>query len=469
MSTRDQFPQARLPDTHYFITLARGDDARCLAIRPWALWSVGALFPVCALLYFAASMVFVLRDDMLASLMQRQGAMQIAYEDRLANMRMQLDRVTSSQLLDQNSLEARMHDLLSRQARLENRSAVVATLADGAGVTTATKAPSPASAPQQAAAPVGNPLIQPAPAMALPSGALGYAPTGGPSVPAPGFRSLPRPGPVEVHTPGEPDRPKANRGAALLDPATATIAANKELPAELRLGVLSQSLDRIEAQQMRSVQAIANAARLNETRLKQTIAATGLPVEKIQASAAEKPGAATGGPFVPFKLDPNGSPFEREVLRMQGHVQNTDRLRRLASRLPLRKPLSGDPEVTSSYGSRIDPFNGRLASHTGIDFRQAYGSPVRATAAGTVVHAGHNGGYGHSVDIDHGNGVTTRYAHLSSIVVKSGQTVSAGSVVGRLGSSGRSTGPHLHYEVRHNDQPLDPRRFLAAGQKLASN
>ena len=152
---------------------------------------------------------------------------------------------------------------------------------------------------------------------------------------------------------------------------------------------------------------------------------------------------------------------------MQGHVANADKLRRIANRLPLRKPLAGDPEITSGYGSRVDPFNGRLASHTGIDFRQAWGSPVRAAAAGTVISAGHNGGYGNMVDIDHGNGVISRYAHLSAVIVKSGQTVSTGTVLGRLGSTGRSTGPHLHYEVRYNDQPLDPRRFLAAGQKLA--
>ena len=281
---------------------------------------------------------------------------------------------------------------------------------------------------------------------------------------APALRAAPRPGPVEIQSGAQPAA-KPQRGASLIDPRAAQLAADTSLPPEVRLGALIQSLDRIESEQVRAVGLIAGQARQTENTLRQAIAATGLPADKLQAPASGQ--AATGGPFVPFKLDANGSPFEREVLRMQGHVANADKLRRIANRLPLRKPLAGDPEITSGYGSRVDPFNGRLASHTGIDFRQAWGSPVRAAAAGTVISAGHNGGYGNMVDIDHGNGVISRYAHLSAVIVKSGQTVSTGTVLGRLGSTGRSTGPHLHYEVRYNDQPLDPRRFLAAGQKLA--
>jgi murein DD-endopeptidase MepM/ murein hydrolase activator NlpD len=122
--------------------------------------------------------------------------------------------------------------------------------------------------------------------------------------------------------------------------------------------------------------------------------------------------------------------------------------------------------VTSSFGSRVDPFFGRAAMHSGIDFREEYGSPIRATAAGKVISAGQNGGYGNMVEIDHGNDITTRYAHMSAISVSAGDTVVAGAIVGKLGSTGRSTGPHLHYEVRINDEAVDPMRFLRAGGKL---
>ena len=116
---------------------------------------------------------------------------------------------------------------------------------------------------------------------------------------------------------------------------------------------------------------------------------------------------------------------------------------------------------------RINPFLGRPAFHTGIDFREQSGAPVFATAPGKVSAAGANGGYGLMVEIDHGNGLTTRYAHLSAILVAEDQTVSGRQLIGRVGSTGRSTGPHLHYEVRIDDDPVDPARFVRAGERLA--
>jgi murein DD-endopeptidase MepM/ murein hydrolase activator NlpD len=152
---------------------------------------------------------------------------------------------------------------------------------------------------------------------------------------------------------------------------------------------------------------------------------------------------------------------------VQEAVLATDRLRRILPHVPLRKPLPGAPEVTSGFGVRIDPVLGRPAMHTGIDLRDDYGAPVRATAAGHVVTAEWTGGYGNMVEVDHGNGLTTRYGHLSGIGVREGQAIEVGTVIGRIGSTGRATGPHLHYEVRIDDEAVDPWRFLRAGQKLA--
>ena len=112
---------------------------------------------------------------------------------------------------------------------------------------------------------------------------------------------------------------------------------------------------------------------------------------------------------------------------------------------------------------RTDPFLGRPAMHTGIDFRGDTGEPVHATAAGKVTIAGWNGGYGKMVEIDHGNGLATRYGHLSEIDVKVGQIVRIGQVIGKIGSTGRSTGPHLHYETRIDGEAVDPQKFLRAG------
>ena len=115
---------------------------------------------------------------------------------------------------------------------------------------------------------------------------------------------------------------------------------------------------------------------------------------------------------------------------------------------------------------RIDPFLARPAMHTGLDFRGDTGEAIRVTAGGTVVSAGWSGGYGRMVEVDHGNGLSTRYGHLSEIDVKVGQTVKAGQTVGRMGSTGRSTGPHLHYETRIDGEAVDPQKFLHAGAKF---
>ena len=106
--------------------------------------------------------------------------------------------------------------------------------------------------------------------------------------------------------------------------------------------------------------------------------------------------------------------------------------------------------------------------HSGIDFRGATGEPVFAAASGRIVHAGPLGGYGLLVEVDHGNGLSSRYAHLSRIEVREGDLVGVGQRVGRIGSTGRSTGPHLHYETRINGEAVDPMRFLRAGLRLAA-
>jgi murein DD-endopeptidase MepM/ murein hydrolase activator NlpD len=132
----------------------------------------------------------------------------------------------------------------------------------------------------------------------------------------------------------------------------------------------------------------------------------------------------------------------------------------------VRKPIEGEIDLQSGFGVRIDPFLGTPAMHTGLDLHAETGDPVRATADGTVVAAGWSGGYGRVVDVDHHNGLSTRYAHLSSIEVRVGQSVKSGQIVGKVGSTGRSTGPHLHYETRLKGEPVDPQKFLRAGERL---
>ncbi|MBM3609030.1 MAG: hypothetical protein FJX29_11380, partial [Alphaproteobacteria bacterium] len=428
-------------------------------------FSLLVLFPVFALIYLASTAVLLMRDDMLSALMKRQGAMQAAYEERIADMRAQIDLVTSRQLLDQNSLEARIHEMLSRQAQLENRAAVISALAQGAGV-----APQPGSAKNRPANGSTVPVPVPRPQQVTRSGRQAQiAPQAQPrqidETPVGSIAYAPRqPSTVEAHAAfGFLKRPQSQGNASTNVDAPA-FAADRSLPASTRVGALMRSLERIEIEQIASINRIGAAARAREERLRRIIAATGLSPDRLKVPSSTE---AVGGVFVPFKLDPNGSVFEREVLRFQDSVTAADRLGRVVLALPVGRPLPPSAAITSSFGSRIDPFNGRLASHTGIDFREATGAPVYASGAGQFVTAAYTGGYGNMVEIDHGNGVTSRYAHLSALTVREGQKVRSGAMIGRVGSTGRSTGPHLHYEVRFNDQPLDPRRFLALREKVA--
>ncbi len=131
----------------------------------------------------------------------------------------------------------------------------------------------------------------------------------------------------------------------------------------------------------------------------------------------------------------------------------------LKDMLPNRSPINAAYN-SSSYGWRIDPFNGNKAFHEGLDFTANTGTPIRAAADGIVSEAIHTPDYGNLVKIQHGSGLETRYAHASKLLVKAGERVTKGQIVAEVGSTGRSTGPHLHYEIRLNGESLDPRKYL---------
>ena len=169
---------------------------------------------------------------------------------------------------------------------------------------------------------------------------------------------------------------------------------------------------------------------------------------------------------MPVVLPSPNQSFERALSQVSADRAYADKLNATLITVPLRAPVTGEIDETSPFGVRVDPFLHVPAMHTGIDFRGDMGEPIHATAAGTVTLAGWSGGYGNMVEVDHGNGLATRYGHLSAIDVKVGQTIRIGQVIGRLGSTGRSTGPHVHYETRVNGEAVNPAKFLDAGAKL---
>lgn len=176
-----------------------------------------------------------------------------------------------------------------------------------------------------------------------------------------------------------------------------------------------------------------------------------------------------GGPEIPLSdVHVDGiadQGFQQAYLNALAVLDQMNQLLTGMRHVPLTTPVSGPEfERTSGFGPRVDPFTGRYAFHPGVDFAGPWGATVRSTAPGTVVWAGARGSYGNMVEIDHGYGIHTRYGHLSSILVRVGAKVSKGAPVGKLGSTGRSTGPHVHYEVWYDDVVRNPSKFIEAGR-----
>ena len=219
-----------------------------------------------------------------------------------------------------------------------------------------------------------------------------------------------------------------------------------------------------QARQMAALNSYEDGMESRVRRMRGIISDLGLDMAHLEAAAPRVP---MGGPFIPVKLSANAGAFERQLYRVQLARTEVDALSHALLTIPVRKPIPGEVDMTSGFGVRVDPFLHGAAMHTGIDLRGDEGEPVRATAAGTVTQAGWSGGYGKMVEVDHGNGLVTRYAHLSAVDVEVGEKVRIGQVLGKLGSTGSSTGPHLHYETRMGGKPVDPQQFLRAGADRA--
>ena len=179
---------------------------------------------------------------------------------------------------------------------------------------------------------------------------------------------------------------------------------------------------------------------------------------KMQHSPETDELVGIGGPETVVALDKAADHLEREVRHISDRLHSD--VLRLAS-IPRGLPVNG--YITDGFGMRRNPFNGEGREvHEGLDIAVDFGTPVAATADGLVIYAAPHAGYGNLVIVYHSNGITSRYGHLSRIAVEAGQRVKRGDQVGNVGSTGRSTGPHVHYEIRENDQSVDPLRY--AGQ-----
>ena len=217
-------------------------------------------------------------------------------------------------------------------------------------------------------------------------------------------------------------------------------------------------LAKIEARQLAFVERLTRFADGRAQRAAAALRKLDLDPSGMAAASPRNRQAAMGGPLERLATSRDGS-LDPRFERLGLSLSRMDALEQALERVPQVVPAANQ-QITSRFGFRRDPFNGRSAMHSGIDFKGTSGSPIYAAARGRVSFAGRRSGYGKVVEISHGSGMMTRYAHLSRIDVKRGAAIDGGDVLGGLGSTGRSTGPHLHFEVRINGRAVNPRKFL---------
>jgi murein DD-endopeptidase MepM/ murein hydrolase activator NlpD len=415
----------------HVLIFASGEKIRHMIIRPWMAALTFCFLAVFAIGYLAATSYLVIRDDLIGATMARQARMQHDYEDRIAALRAQLDRITSRQLLDQQVVEQKVEKLLEQQSALFSRHGKLGSLlnrAEESGLT----APEPSTP-----ATSQSPLKERQASM-----------NGGSGLQA-----------IDKLLSGKTAATPLDTSSAL---GYTSLRENISDRADRVFSRVTLSLKDLEKEQLVKIADLTTGASQTADAIAAILRRTG-----VEVASASKAGPAdgVGGPYVEPQVDIGT--FDASLDELDAALSRLESVRETARDLPFGNPAPGHA-ITSRFGNRIDPFLGRLALHAGIDFEAETGQEVKATGSGRVVTAGPSGGYGNMVEIDHGQGTTTRYGHLSKVLVKEGDTVATGDVVGRAGSTGRSTGPHVHYEVRRDGNAVDPIRFLNAGMKLTT-
>jgi murein DD-endopeptidase MepM/ murein hydrolase activator NlpD len=429
------------------ITITTRDRSRSYAIHPM-LWIGGALVATgLALGGIASGLYMAFHDDILEFAINRPIRMEQAYEDRIAALRSEIDRINSRQLLDQDAFETKIGQLMTRQESLrteEGRVAALLTQAHGQ-----------------------NLQLTPGADLGAISGQLG------PDLTKPAARSnYPSTSAAPVVTPPHPIDDTPLRSSWLFQPGalSPTSARDRSAPG-LAIARVEADLDHMKQVQLNSIAAVTGLAETHSRAIERVVGRLGLrladadPQPQARETSETRRRAAgaeggVGGPLVPI-LD------EGEILtRAETALNRLNQLKEGVGLLPLSAPINGPLEVTSPFGERPDPFLGIAAMHTGVDLRAGYGEPVVATAGGVITEASRQGGYGNMVEIDHGNGIATRYGHLSQFAVVVGQRVKAGHIIGYVGSTGRSTAAHLHYETRVSGVAVNPENYLEAGNQL---
>ncbi len=416
------------------IIFAKGNEVTSVTVHPFLALGGFATAILFAATYIGATGYLMFRDDILKTSHIRQVRIQNAYEDQLANLRIEIDRIASRQMLDQASVENKLDRLLGLRASIDKRQSHVSRIrqtANAAGI----KLPS-----------LFTPTPRPHP-LRVQSASLAL--------------------PYQKSSITQKARSHFTKTAAPRSDAFQALTSNK-VSDYIRttshdvvdLNHIEKSLQAIEKSQSEQIHLILRKTESQSKTLASVIKSLGFNTP----SAPKNTSDAIGGPFEDIAAYDTLT-FNTHIIALEENLKHLGNLKKKVKQLPLYRPLKTG-RISSNFGRRLDPFFKRYAMHSGIDFKAPSGTPVYASGNGKVIKAGWNGGYGRMIEIQHTGGITTRYAHLSRLSVQEGDYILAGSLIGRVGSTGRSTGPHLHYETRLADKPLNPGRFIKAGIKV---
>ena len=243
-----------------------------------------------------------------------------------------------------------------------------------------------------------------------------------------------------------------------------TVAETQEDKTVKKISALvpeASGLAQIEARQIRFAEKLTKFAESRTRRAEAAIRQFGLNPTALARQAR----SGQGGPFVPFFGSSKKQVRDPRFIRLAASINQMDAMELALATIPTAMPAAV-MTMSSGFGFRNDPFTGGAAMHSGVDFKGPVGTPILAAAEGRVTSVGTQSGYGNCIEITHANGLVTRYAHLSAFNVRTGQQVKRGVQIARMGSTGRSTGSHLHFEVRLNGQAINPRKFLEANSDV---
>lgn len=406
------------------IYLRAEGEVQFITLKPW-VQVTGLTALLVGLFWLAFSSINIAFKDQLLALRERgMYDARLEYDDRIAAMRNEVDRLNDQLLIDQGEYLGRVDQVKSEFDRLaERHKRLVEFFRQGMG-----------RKPVRETAPALLEVPPPKPTEEMPADSHGDQS---------GLQTSP-------HAKGLNDIKLAERYAAPFRTAEEAVQPLADLRTlfgnhlETEIALMDEALRGAE-------ESAARAGKIFK--------GLGIDERSVVAKSDYQTGGA-GGPLiaVTFGEDDKDEVAERMAKMLEAY-EAYEKMKHEALQLPLQMPMKNIRRVTSGYGIRRDPFRHTVAMHAGVDFKSDVNSPVYATADGKVNIAGWEGAYGRMVEIIHDNGVATRYAHMSSITVAAGDRVKRGDMVGRLGNTGRSTGPHLHYETRVKGRAVDPVRF----------